>query len=407
MGWGRILPLIVLAGFITASVGFTQAPEEPSSEIAAERNIVTSVNNFGLKLFQKVAEEEKDSNVFISPLSVSMALTMVLNGAESQTKIAMGSTLEFAGLSHDRINESYQKLNEELTTIDTAVVFEIANSIWYRKGIAVEQNFLNLNQAFFDARISAVNFDDTTVDTINAWVSNNTNGKIPIIVEKPISPNLVMILINAVYFYGNWTNQFDEEYTRDDEFTLLDGSKTSCRMMCQEKRFRYFENDSFQAVDLPYGDGAFSMIVFLPKPGVHVDNLIGCFDKDSLGEWLGNLVMSSGTIYMPKFKLEYETDLSSILASLGMGIAFSPDADFTGINRDSLIFISFVKHKTFIEVDEEGTEAAAVTIVGMVTSVRPTESFVMRVDRPFLLLIRENHSQTILFMGKIVEPTTG
>ncbi len=407
MGWGRILPIIVLAGFITASVSFTQVAEEPSSENAPEDDIAASVNKFGLKLFQKLCEEEKDSNVFISPLSVSMALTMVLNGAESRTAEAMASTLEFAGLSRDRINESYQKLNEQLTTIDTAVVFEIANSIWYRKEIAVEQTFLNLNQAFFDARISAVNFDDTTVDTINAWVSNNTNGKIPIIVEKPISPNLVMILINAVYFHGNWRNQFDEKSTGDDEFTLLDGSKTSCKMMSQEKRFRYFENDSFQAVDLPYGDGAFSMIVFLPKPGVHVDNLIGRFDKDSLGELLGNLVMSNGTIYLPKFKLEYESDLSSILASLGMDIAFSADADFSGINKEGLIFISFVKHKTFIEVDEKGTEAAAVTIVGMVTSVRPTESFVMRVDRPFLLLIRENHSQTILFMGRIVEPTTG
>jgi serpin B len=408
MGWGRILPVIVLAGFITAPVSFTQVPEEPSSVNTPEDDIAASVNEFGLKLFQELCEEEKDSNVFISPLSVSMALTMVLNGAESETARAMASTLELAGLSRDRINESYEKLNDQLTTIDTAVVFKIANSIWYREEIAVEQSFLNVNQAFFDARISPGNFGDPgTADTINAWVGRNTKDKIPTIVEKPINPNLVMILINAIYFDGNWAHQFDKEYTHDDEFSLPDGSKTSCKMMSQEKRFRYLESDSFQAVDLPYGDGAFSMIIFLPKPGVRVDNFIGHFHKDSLEEWLGNLVMSNGTIYLPKFKLEYESNLSEILASLGMGIAFSGGADFSGINKEGLLFISFVKHKTFIEVDEEGTEAAAVTSVGMATSAGPSEGFVMRMDRPFLLLIRENNSQAILFIGKIVEPEAG
>ena len=408
MGWGRILPVIVLTGFITASVSFTQVPEEPSSENAAEEDIAASVNRFGLKLFQKLCEAEKDSNVFISPLSVSMALTMVLNGAESETARALASTLELAGLSRDQINESYEKLNDQLTTIDTAVVFKIANSIWYREEISVEQSFLNVNQAFFDARISPCNFSDPgTADTINAWVSRNTKDKIPTIVEKPINPDLVMILINAIYFDGNWAHQFDEEYTHDDEFSLPDGSKTSCKMMSQEKRFRYFENDSFQAVDLPYGDGAFSMIIFLPKPGVRVDNLIGRFHKDSLEEWLGNLAMSNGTIYLPKFKIEYKSDLSEILISLGMGIAFSAGADFSGINKEGRLFISFVKHKTFIEVDEEGTEAAAVTSVGMATSAGPSGSFVMRMDRPFLFLIRENNSQAILFIGKIVEPEAG
>lgn len=408
MGWGRIFPVIVLAGLITASVSFTQVPEEPSSENAPEDDIATSVNKFGLKLFQRLCEEEKDSNVFISPLSVSMALSMVLNGAESQTARAIASTLELAGQSRDQINESYEKLNDQLTTIDTAVVFKIANSIWYREEIAVEQSFLNVNQAFFDARISPCNFSDPgTADTINAWVSRNTKDKIPTIVEKPIDPNLVMILINAIYFDGNWAHQFDEEYTHDDEFSLPDGSKTSCKMMSQENWFRYFESDSFQAVDLPYGDGAFSMIIFLPKPGVRVDNLIGRFHKDSLEEWLGNLVMSNGTIYLPKFKLEYTKELRRILTSLGMGIAFSGGADFSGINKEDLLFISFVKHKTFIEVDEEGTEAAAVTSVGMATSAGPSGSFVMRMDRPFLLLIRENNSQAILFIGKIVEPEAG
>ncbi|UCE65443.1 MAG: serpin family protein [Candidatus Zixiibacteriota bacterium] len=374
---------------------------------ADDGNIGSSINNFGLKLFQEIIKAEEGNNVIISPLSISMALTMVYNGAEGETREAMAGTLELRGAFSNKINESYKNLSETLTSLDSTVVFQIANSIWYRQGLRVEDDFLDMNRSFFKAQISPCNFrDSATADTINAWVYENTNGKIPDIVEKPINPNLLMILINAIYFHGDWAKKFDVENTRDDEFTLTDGSRVTCKMMNQENRFRYFENDSFQAIELPYGNRAFSMIIFLPKPDVGIDDLIGRLDDDNLKLWTDSLRRHRGAISMPRFKLEFYKELTRMLSSLGMGLAFSGEADFTGINSDNRVFISYVKHKTYIEVDEEGTEAAAVTSVGMLSSAGPSEKFVMRVDRPFLFLIRESGSGTVIFLGKIADPTS-
>ncbi|UCC80267.1 MAG: serpin family protein [Candidatus Zixiibacteriota bacterium] len=375
---------------------------------AEDGNLGASINSFGLKLFEEVIKEKEGKNVMISPLSVSMALSMVYNGAEGETREAMAGTLELNGTSIDKINESYRNLSQTLMTLDSAVVFQIANSIWYRQNLHVEDDFLDMNRSFFNAEISPCNFGDPgTADTINAWVYRNTNGKIPDIVEKPINPDLLMILINAIYFHGDWTRKFDVEDTKDDEFTLTDGSRVTCKMMNQENRFRYLENDSFQAVELPYGNRAFSMIIFLPKPDAGIDDLIGRLDDASLKLWTGNLRSRKGTISMPRFKLEYNKTLTDMLSSLGMGMAFSGAADFSGISAQDQMFISFVKHKTYVDVDEEGTEAAAVTSVGMATSAGPSEKFVMRVDRPFLFLIRESGSGTIMFLGKIADPTSG
>jgi serine protease inhibitor len=391
----RIVPVLLMIALIITPA---------SSGYADEGRIGESVNDFGLKLFKKLSDQGTGDNIIISPLSVSLALTMTYNGAEGETREAMASTLEQSDLSSEEINESFKGLSDSLTLLDSAVVFQIANSIWYRQELRVERDFLDLNRSFFDAMISPCDFNDPgTVDTINGWVSDNTNGKIPEIVDKPIDLNLVMILINAIYFHGSWTKQFDVEDTRDDQFALLDGSKIACKMMNQEGRFRYLENDIFQAVELPYGNGAFGMVIFLPKPGGGIDDLIGRFDGDSLKLWPGRLHGRQGTISMPRFRIEYEEKLNDMLSSMGMGIAFSGKANFSGISRD--MFISYVKHKTFVEVNEEGTEAAAVTSVGMATSAAPTESFIMRVDRPFLFLIRDSRSGTILFLGKIIDPT--
>ena len=392
---GKIVPVFVLIVLFVISA---------SSGHADEGSIAGSVNDFGLKLFKHLNEQNTEGNIIISPLSVSMALTMVYNGSEGETREAMASTLELGGLSTDEIDSSFKGLSDTLTSLDSAVVFQIANSIWYRQSLQVQDAFLDINRSFFDARIGPCDFGDPgTADIINNWVSENTNGKIPSIVEKPISPDLVMILINAIYFHGNWTKQFDAKYTRDDEFTLSGSTKTTCKMMSQEGRFRYLENDIFQAIELPYGKGDFNMIIFLPKPDVGIDDLIGRLDGDSLKLWSRGLHGRQGNISMPRFKTEYEENLTETLKSMGMAIAFAGNADFSGISEG--IFISYVKHKTYVEVNEEGTEAAAVTSVGMVTSAAPAESFVMRVDRPFLFLIRDSRSGTILFLGKITYPS--
>jgi serpin B len=224
-----------------------------------------------------------------------------------------------------------------------------------------------------------------------------------------IDPLTMMFLINAIYFKGIWTYQFDENQTRDDLFTLPDGSKKPCKMMNQEGKFRYFENDNFQAIDLPYGDGDFRMAIFLPREEKDIASLIAEFNQENWGRWMNSFYEQEVTLELPKFTLEYEIELNSALKALGMEVAFSPSgADFTKMYKEEEVlenlYISKVKHKTFVEVNEEGTEAAAVTSVEMTVTSIPLK-ILMRIDRTFIFAIRESRSETILFIGKIVEPT--
>ncbi len=215
-----------------------------------------------------------------------------------------------------------------------------------------------------------------------------------------------MYLINAIYFKGSWTYQFDTSLTRDDFFTRSDGSRTPCKMMAQKITANYYTDAGMQAVELPYGDAGFSMAILLPTAGTKIDDFAGRLTQQGWSSCSGSFQKMEGSIYLPKFRLEYDKTLNDMLKAIGMAIAFShQDANFTNIDKRGSLYISEVKHKTFIQVDEEGTEAAAVTSVGVgATSVR-SNTFVIRIDRPFLFLIRENRSGTILFMGKIMEPT--
>jgi len=216
----------------------------------------------------------------------------------------------------------------------------------------------------------------------------------------------VMYLIDAIYFKGTWTTEFDPADTHDDSFRLLDGSPKAVRMMMLKDTMQYWESNDFQAVDLPYGDGFFSMTIILPKPEKHIDQLVAEFTQENWGQWVSAFRDKHGTLELPRFKLEYELQMNNVLQALGMGIAFETCcADFSGIADVSpeRLYISEVKHKTFVEVNEEGTEAAAVTSVAIgKTSVG--DSFTMKVNRPFLFVIREHHSNAIIFAGKILAP---
>lgn len=393
-------------------IGLMQCIENPVSPISreltpAEKQLIKSDNKFGFKLFKEIIKEEKDKNVFISPLSVSMALGMTYNGANGSTQEAMQKTLELNDLTIQEVNESYKSLIELLTGLDPKVQFQIANSIWYRQEFSFEEEFINLCKTYFNALVRGLDFNDpNAADTINEWVEENTNGRIEEIVDKPIDPLIVMFLINAIYFKGTWTYEFDEELTKDDWFYLPDGSRKPCKMMEQRSEYNYFSNPDFQAVDLLYGDGNFSMIIFLPRPQKNIDSLIAEFTEENWDNWINSFSKDSGDIYIPKFTLEYELTLNEVLKALGMEIAFDPyQADFTKMYKPGGIWIGKVKHKTFVEVNEEGTEAAAVTSVEIVLGPDGPSGFYMRVDRPFVFVIRENKSQAILFMGKIVEPT--
>ena len=400
------LLLCVCTGLLQCSTRSVPTKHKVSRELTAtERHLVESDNKFGLKLFREIVKTEKDSNVFISPLSVSMALGMTYNGANGETQEAMQQTLELSGLTLQEVNEAYKNLIELLRGLDPKVRFQIANSIWYRQDLTPEEEFLNLCKEYFDALVRAMDFaDPNAAKIINGWVYENTNGKIERIVGDRISPETVMFLINAIYFKGTWTYQFDEESTRDTLFTLPDGTAKPCKMMAQRGFYEHFSNDDFKAVDLPYGDGDFSMTIFLPSPKTDIDSLIGEFNPENLSYWLSCFSSDSGDIFFPKFKLEYDLGLNQVLKMMGMEIAFTDAADFSKMYKDGGVCIDTVIHKTFVQVNEEGTEAAAVTVVGTEISIHPSD-FHMRVDRPFVFMIRENKSQTILFIGKIVEPT--
>jgi serine protease inhibitor len=377
----------------------------------AEKGLVEADNSFGLKLFKEVVfEEETNINICISPLSVSMALGMTYNGADGSTEEAMRTTLDLSDLTLEEINESYKSLIEYLVGLDQEVEFDIANSIWYHERFTenIKEDFLDRCNTYFDAEISSLDFSNPNAskETMNNWVDENTNGKIDKIVEHIYPGYDLMFLLNAIYFNGTWVYEFNKDETKDTLFYLPDGSEINCMMMEVRGYFLYFKNSAFQLIDLPYGDGNYSMTILLPKAGKDIDSLIAELTPEKWTEWINNLSGDSLDLYFPKFTLEYKIKekLKEVLKELGMGIAFDQQkADFSKMVEGMQVFIDRVIHKTFLEVDEEGTEAAAATCV--VISREIATGLIMHVNRPFLFVIREKNSGIILFIGKIVNPT--
>lgn len=393
-----LFAVLLLHGCSDESTG-PETPVPLRALTAGENKVLTANNDFAFSLFESTIAVTPDENVFLSPLSVSLALGMTLNGAAGETRTAMEQTMAVHGLTTTEINEAWRGLSELLRQADPRVILTIANSIWSRAGFPVEQSFIDTNRDYFDAEVQDLDFNDPQASaTINAWVNAKTNGRIPDIIDPPIPAEMVMYLINAVYFKGSWTTQFDPAHTRDDTFTALGGEKQSIRMMSRKGDIRYHADNMMQIVDMPYGWDRFSMAVVLPRPGIALADAATELTNrwDGLEELLGEIDM---TVQLPRFTLAYEVEFKDILSAMGMEIAFDPSrADFSGINADGDLFISEVKHKTFVEVNEEGTEAAAVTSVGIGTTSVPET---MRVDRPFLFVIHERHTGAILFIGQI------
>ncbi len=370
-----------------------------------ERSVIASGNSFGFNLFNKINDSEPNKNVFISPFSVSMAFGMVLNGADGPTLDSLKKVLGHEGISMDDINNSYKNISAVLTSLDTKVVFENANSIWYMNDFPVLQEFIDDNINFFNADVSALDFSSpSAVQAINGWVNTKTHTKIPIIIEE-IPAEIVMYLINAIYYKGIWTYQFDPQNTQDASFTCADGSTVSCKLMEQEATFAYYSDAGMQVIDLPYGDRKFSMTVILPSASTSIDQFASALTQDQWNAIAVKLDSAEVVLSLPKFKLEYKKKLNDELKALGMGLAFSDFADFSRISQKYGLKISEVLHKTFLEVNEEGTEAAAVTSIGMqLTGIGGPSKPYMRVDHPFIFAIREHQSGTIIFIGKIVNP---
>jgi serine protease inhibitor len=401
-----IFPFILLFLWSEPGNGGGGINEEDHQMQPATNRLIMANNRFGFELFKEIVKEENPGNIFISPLSISVALAMVYNGADGTTREAIAKTIELSDLTPPEINDSYRNIIKSLETADNAVVLEIANSLWYRDGIKIEDQFLTSSRSDFGAEIRELSFDSPdAAATINRWVDKNTNGKIEQIVNDPIDPLTIMFLINAIYFRGDWTSEFDTGLTAEDWFTLPDGAKMNGLMMTQHGRFAYSANDLFQAVSLPYGNGAFSLIAILPRPEIAIDSLIGRLNQDNWNNWMKDFSIQRGVVHLPKFTLEYDLDLNMALKALGMGVAFEPDnADFTRIYRKGGLFISRIKHKAYVEVNEKGTTAAAVTAVEIgITSVGPS-GFVLRLNRPFIIAVYDNISGLVVFMGRIMEP---
>lgn len=372
------------------------------------QQIVEADNEFGLDIFKRIYENEEEPNFMISPLSISMALAMTYNGAETETKAQMAEALKIDKFTRDELNATYKQLMEALGSIDPKVVLEIANSIWYRDTYPVEEAFLNVNSAFYNAEVNAANFENPeTVDLINQWVSDKTHEKIPFMLEN-IPPDAVMYLINAIYFYGNWATEFNPESTREGSFDLGDNNYVSVDMMNRIDTVNYLSNDVFSAIELPYGKGNFNMTLLLPAHNKKVNDVVTLLNTKNWKKWQNEFVKTNSIdIKLPKFKIEYKISLNDFLADMGMELAFSDYADFSGINKNRNLFISRTKHKTFIEVDEEGTEAAAATMVEMsFTSFDPNapQYIPFHCNRPFLFVINEKDTGAILFMGKVGNP---
>ena len=384
------------------------AMQNDAEVILISTNVVTANTQFGFNLFNDIRKTDQNKNIFISPFSISVALAMTLNGASGETEQAMTNTLQLQGLGSELINTGYAGLRHALQTSDPKVILTIANSLWARRDVPFKQDFLQRNTQFFGAEVSTLDFTDpNTLTTINQWVNTNTNGKITKILDE-INRDAVLFLINAIYFKGTWQTEFDPSRTRDGAFYLATGDEKQVPMMTRTGDYSYYENHEakFQAISLPYGDGRMSMYIFLPYRESDLNTFLDVLNIENWENWVSQFHEQEVFLSMPKFKLEYEKTLNTPLESLGMGIAFAPRlADFSRMADLEVLgknlYIGEVLHKAVVEVNEEGTEAAAVTSVGIrVTSAPPA----FMANRPFFFAIHDNETKTVLFMGTVVDP---
>jgi serine protease inhibitor len=373
----------------------------PRDLTTSETKLIAASNEFAFDLFRIGNLSQHKANVFISPLSASMALGMTANGANGATYDQMRSALRMGDATRDEINAGYKSLITLLTGLDRNTRFEIANSIWYRQSFPFHAAFLEESQTHFDARVEGLDFSSSSaVPTINRWVSEKTNARIPTILER-IDPDDVMFLINAIYFKGTWQVQFDKAKTADAPFMAADGTTASVPMMFRDQEVDYASNAEYSAVDLPYGNSAFTMTFVLPR-NTDIDTFAESFDRPKWNALVSSLQPREVNVHLPRFRMKWERKLNDDLKALGMTEAFDTrGADFTRMSPiGNELYINLVLQKTFVDVDEHGTEAAAVTLVGVRVTSGPPE---FRADRPFLVVIRERFSGTILFMGKIAK----
>ncbi len=369
-------------------------------------DLVFANNSFGLKTLKMLNGNFDNQNIFISPTSIATALSMTMNGADGQTLEDMMDALELRGWTLDEINAAYKTLLLFYPTIDESVKLTIANSIWYKENYNILETFLNVNIDTYNSQVEALDFTQpNAVDPINDWVNDKTNGLIEDIFQS-LPGNVVMVLCNAIYFKGDWRFPFDTEQTYNTTFNLSDGSTTQVDMMNHyEIDMPYMQTEMFQAVDIPYGDSVMAMTAFLPKNGFTEADIINELSAQNWEDWTGQLQSETLILGFPKFEMEFESKLNDALTDLGMGVIFGSGADFSNINGTGGLRVSEVKHKSFIKVDEVGTEAAAVTAVVIIeTSVPQIPTLIF--NKPFVFVIRDHKTNSVLFVGKMMNPAS-
>ena len=391
---------------LLAGCGIKETVDNSVNKDENYTQIVEPNNKLGFSLLENL-DHDSDNNIFISPTSALIALSMALNGAEGETKEEMKQALALQGLSLEEINGATKSLMSLLEKEEDAIKLSFANSIWLNENFQFTDEYTKNLSNYYEAQLTEIDVNKVeSVDKINNWVREATNDKITEIAEAPLNPYLVAMLINAVYFKGDWQYEFNEQLTEDLPF-YTDDSEMNVPMMMLEEDLMYLETDHFQAVKLPYGKGEMSMNVFLPSENSSLEDLLKKFSVDNWELWKTQFEEMNGTVKFPKFQLEYEAELNEALQQLGMEKAFKRElANFSKmIYGDDPLWIDVVKQKTFIDVNEEGTEAAAVTSVELETmSLVIEDSFYMEVNRPFFFMITDDETDVILFMGLISTP---
>jgi len=380
--------------------------QEPRAMSAGEAQIISASNNFAFDIFARLSHA--DDNIFISPFSISTALAMTANGAAAETKDAIKSAIHLADFSDEEMNTAYRDLVQYLLELDDKVVLELANSSWYRQDLTVKEAFERVLREYYDAEIRAADFSDpATKDLINGWIEQQTHDKIRDMIDQ-IPADVVMYLINAIYFKADWQYQFEESETANRDFFLEGGNTVETKMMHSEGvKIHYYQNEQWTYVEIPYGRGLYTMTVMLPEGGTAVQQMIDGLDINGFKNAAATADTATVALYMPKFKMEYKTLLNDVLSAMGMGVAFGGSADLSNLFVQALdLFISRVIHQSFVEVNEKGSEAAAATVVEIrETSIQPGRPpEVVHINRPFAFFITEKHSNTILFAGKLTDP---
>jgi serpin B len=398
--FGVMLAVVLMSGLLT--IGQVSAPTSRQGKMADNNN------DFACKLFRTINEQKKGSTI-VSPFSVSYVLGMINEGADGETRRQITDVLGLGG-SVQEINQYFKKMMDEAQSVDPSVTLKNANCIYFKLGKSINPQFKADMQNYYDAHVEAINFNSgNIVNKINDWCKSHTDGKIPELLKKgELHPNRRMYLLNAVYFNASWTSKFDPRSTRDLDFVTLDGKTVKRPMMHREGRAAYGKNDLCKMLCLPYGNKAYSMIVLLPNEGKTTGDIIRNLSAQKLKEWQSQMSTQDVDILMPRFTAESETHLEDILSSMGMPRAFGGDAEFPNMLKGyhDELYVSMMKQKAKIEVNEEGTKAAAVTVAEMSEKSMPRYKY-FYATRPFVYYIMEKNTGTIYFMGTYCFDDTG